>query len=137
MAGSSSSDAETISDINIVPLVDIILVVLIIFMVTAPQVIRQQLEVQVPSGTASDPADDRPLEVFITEEGTVYVDQLEMSLGDGENHIRNTLKEKPELSAVISADRRADHGLVFEWLDLLKSAGVKAVSLASKKGDSQ
>jgi len=135
MAASNHADGDSISDINIVPLVDIILVVLIIFMVTVPQVVRQQLEVDVPTGSASDAADEKPLEVFITEAGSVYIDSQEVSLAEAEVQLSGVIKERPELQAIVSADRSADHGLVFEWLDLLKSMGVKSISLASKKGD--
>lgn len=135
MAASNQTDGDSISDINIVPLVDIILVVLIIFMVTVPQAVRQQLEVDVPSGSASDAADEKPLEIFITEAGSVYLDSLEVSLSEAEAQLVTVVKDRPEIQAIVSADRSADHGLVFEWLDLLKSMGVKTISLASKKGE--
>jgi biopolymer transport protein ExbD len=135
MAASNQADGDSISDINIVPLVDIILVVLIIFMVTVPQVVRQQLDVDVPTGSASDAADEKPLEVFITETGSVYLDSQEVTLSEAEAQLVGVIKDRPELQAIVSADRGTDHGLVFEWLDLLKSMGVKTISLASKKGD--
>ena len=137
MAASTQSDGESISDINIVPLVDIILVVLIIFMVTVPQAVRTQMEVDLPSSSSGVQSDEKPLQVTITKDDLIYINDQEVGTAQAEELIRTEVKNQPELQAVITADKTTDHGLVVEMMDLLKTNGVKALSVAADPGGSK
>jgi biopolymer transport protein ExbD len=131
MAGAQPASEETISEINIVPLVDIILVVLIIFMVTAPTVMHSVMPVDLPSAGSSDQAQVTELNVDISSDGLVYFNSQEVDANQIGKLVAVELEKNPEAQAIISADRFVDHGRVIEVLDWLKSSGVKSFAVST------
>lgn len=133
MAAASGASDDTISDINIVPLVDIILVVLIIFMVTAPTAIRSAMQVELPSAGSADQAQDTELNVAISADGLVYFNNQEVDQNQMDKLIHVELEKNVQAQAIVSADRFVDHGRVIEVLDWLKSSGVKSFAVSTDK----
>ena len=128
MAGSTSSsdDSQLITAINVTPLVDIVLVLLIILMVTASYIISQSIPMELPN---ADPAeqDSSPPEmitVSIDAEGTLFVDQAEASWEELSERARAFAHGRSDPRAVIAADRSVSHGEFIRIVDLLRQAGI-------------
>ena len=131
MAMKSDQD-EVISDINVVPLVDIILVVLIIFMVTAPMIMKPSINVNLPKAATGEQTNPTQLNITVTVDGGILLNGTIAS----EEEIRAKAVEQvatnPDVQAVIAADQSVPHGKVVSVLDLVKSSGVKKFAITSQ-----
>ncbi len=125
MAGfGAEEDDEIISGINVTPLVDIVLVLLIIFMVTATYIVRASIDVELPRAAHGGEATGTVLAVVLTRDGQVYLDGVRRSDQDLVARARDAVLADAGTRAVISADRNALHGAVVHVIDLVKDAGV-------------
>ncbi len=136
MAAKASSDQDVIADINIVPLVDIILVVLIIFMVTATTFSSKEVEVELPKASSGGDSSAAPLTVQVNAAGRIYVDGNEMDEQSLRLEAEKRVALNPESQAVISADTAASHGSVVRALDAVKSGGIAKLAV-SVEGEAQ
>ncbi len=132
-----TSDNEAIAEINVVPLVDIVLVVLIIFMVTAPMFIKPTINVNLPKAASGDKSTPSKLTIAITANGRInlngqFVDEAAVSAKAAEE-----LGKNADVQAVISADKDVPHGRVISVLDLVKSVGVKKFAISIEKGTTE
>ncbi len=126
----SSERNETVAEINVVPLVDIVLVILIIFMVSAPLFIKPSLNVQLPeAGTAQEVQKSKPVTITIDAEGHLDFNGDLISLEDLVVKMGERLKAQPDLAVVIAADKRVAHGAVVTVLDKIQALGVKKFAL--------
>jgi biopolymer transport protein ExbD len=133
MAAKLSGDDEPISEINIVPFVDIILVVLIIFMVTTPIIMKPSINVNLPQAGSGDKSAPSDFAVTIAAGGTVSLNGKgtdETGLGE---FARQIITQKPDIQAIIAADREVPHGRVIAIIDAIKSAGVKRFAITIDK----
>lgn len=133
MAFKNSDDDDLQSDINIVPLVDIILVVLIIFMVTAPMIMKPSINVNLPKAASGEVTQPSLLNISIRADGKVILQGKEVSDQQITEMAEQELKKNPETQAVISADKDVAHGIVVSVLDLIKSVGVKKFAISIDK----
>jgi biopolymer transport protein TolR len=126
-ASSSSSD-ESITGINVTPLVDVVLVLLVVLMVTATYLASRSIPVDLPSGTTGE-ATTAPFTVSLTKQGSLYVDGVPAS----EAELRQTLiaarRRDPELRAVIAADGAVPHRRVIAIIDLLRQEHVERFAI--------
>lgn len=135
MAGfSSGKPSSPITGINVTPLVDITLVLLIIFMVTAKLVVSRSLPMDLPKA-ATGGATQQILSIGVQPDGRMSIDGEGVE-NDGAlvNRARRALAEHPTLRAVIQADGSATHRRVIHVLDLLRQAGVVHVAFAVEQG---
>ncbi len=131
MAKAQNSDAE-ISDINIVPLVDIILVVLIIFMVTSQAQKQSQMELNLPESSFSDSKkSEAPIAISLNKSHEIFINQKLTDLNELQGQIGAELNKNPEISAIVSADKDLDYGFVISVMDVAKTAGVKELSVTT------
>jgi biopolymer transport protein ExbD len=128
VAGGSQESDEPITGINVTPLVDIVLVLLIIFMVTAKLIVSKSVPLDLPkAATGSDI--QTVFSVFLASDGTTQVDSRTVPTDDVILGLAKTAHEKnPELRAVIKADSAVPHGRVIHVLDLLKQAQVGKIA---------
>jgi biopolymer transport protein TolR len=131
MAGLGRSDEGPITGINVTPLVDITLVLLIIFMVTAKMVVAPALPMNLPRAEASE-AVQVVLSVAVPVAGAVRVDGAEIADARLVARARAALAGSPGLRAVIAADRAVPHGRVMEVMGLLRTAGVAQIAFATQ-----
>lgn len=124
MAGTTSDDDFAISDINVTPFVDVMLVLLIIFMVTATYIVKEAIEIELPETASGENIEVKSLEIMISREGIVYVNGKQTDDDDLINTIQNWSGRKENIQAIISADRAASHGSVVHILDILKTEGI-------------
>lgn len=130
MAGSSSGgDEDLISGINVTPLVDIVLVVLIIFMVTANDMVKAQIGVDLPKAASGAAEIKTTLTFKVTKEGQFIIDGKPATLEEIAAQIKATKKTDPELRAVIAADKEVEYGQVIELIDTVKLNGIEKFAL--------
>jgi biopolymer transport protein TolR len=134
MAGRiSSGEDDIITDINVTPLVDVVLVLLIIFMVTATYIVKESIEVDLPRAASAGEATGSVLALVLTREGTVYLDGVKADEGQLQARVRAAAALDREARAIISADRMALHGAVVHLIDLVKQAGITRFAIHIEK----
>lgn len=134
MAGKySGGDQDAISDINVVPLVDIILVVLIIFMVTAPMIMKPSINVNLPKAASGDKTAPGGLSITLSTDGRILLNGAESSLEAVRAAAVAELAKNADVQAVISADKDVPHGQVVAMIDLVKTVGVKKFAISIEK----
>jgi len=124
---------EPISEINVVPLVDIVLVVLIIFMVTAPMIMKPSINVNLPKAASGESTQPTKLSISLTKDGQILLNGTVATEDAIKLKAEEELKSNAEVQAVISADRDVPHGTVVRILDVVKLAGVKKFAISIEK----
>lgn len=132
-AKTSGGGDDAISEINVVPLVDIVLVVLIIFMVTAPAMIKPSVEVNLPSAASGDETQPSLLQVAVTADGRVQINNQDVTEDAARSIALGEFEKNPEVQAIIAADREVDYGVVIQVLDWIKSAGIKNFAVTTDR----
>ncbi|HVY25532.1 MAG TPA: biopolymer transporter ExbD [Polyangiaceae bacterium] len=132
MASIQNTDEE-ISGINVTPLVDVTLVLLIIFMVTAKLIAGQGIPLDLPKAKTAG-ATQTVLNVSVDAQGAVLANGEKMqSDAELEKRASAALKANPELRTIISASASASHGKVMHVLDTVRDAGITKVAFAADK----
>lgn len=129
MARRSSSAGSTMSDINVTPFVDVVLVLLIIFMITAPMLMRS-MDVSLPSATLQQ---DNPSErtiVTLDAQGRTFVNNRAVNVELLEDEIKQRVEVEGLRLAYLRADETLQYREIIRIMDLLKRAGVDTVGLA-------
>ncbi len=125
---------EGINDINITPFVDVVLVLLVIFMVTAPVMIKESLKVNLPKTLTSDLASkSESVGVAITKEGQVLFNGKLMSEDTLQSELLRISKSDPSTNFLISADTDSKHGDVVLMIDRLKKNNLNRFALQVEK----
>ena len=132
MKSNPDSD-EAIADINVVPLVDIILVVLIIFMVTAPMIMKPSINVNLPKAASGEETVPSSLSISITAAGTMMLNGQASDEANIQTKAQQEVGKNPDIQAVISADKDVPHGTVVRIIDIVKTAGVKKFAISIEK----
>lgn len=135
MAGGpiGGNDDEPIAAINIVPLVDIILVVLIIFMVTAPMILKPVIDINLPKAASGEESAPTPLNISITGKGDVSLNGKPSTLADVTAYATQLAAEKPDTAAILQADRSVTLETLTSIIDVVKTAGIKKVAFSIEK----
>jgi biopolymer transport protein TolR len=132
MDASSQRDATTISQINVTPLVDVMLVLLVIFMVTAP-IIQQGVQVNLPQARAGAiPGTEELLVVTISKNGKVYLNDNPMSLAELGNKLRAIRKLQTDKQVYLRADQDVRYGLVMKTIAEIKQAGIERLGMVTR-----
>jgi biopolymer transport protein ExbD len=137
MAGNSSSggDDDVITGINVTPLVDIMLCLLVIFMVTTSYVVADSLKVDLPEASTGDATEPSVIMLTFTVEKETGARQLYLNGEKADEaalraHIKKVKAEgKTDLQAVIAADKAASHGEVIRLIDIVKQEGIVKFAL--------
>ncbi len=125
----SGSSDDAIVDINITPFVDVVLVILIIFMVTATYIVRQAIKMELPDAATGESRDDTSLGIAIDAQGELYLDGEPITEDGLRSAVRSARSaeasgEGGEVVCLIAADKTISHGAVIEVIDLVKQEGV-------------
>lgn len=133
MAMKTDLDNEAIADINVVPLVDIVLVVLIIFMVTAPMFIKPTINVNLPKAASGDQTAPSKLNIALTADGRINLNGAFVDESTVKQKAMDEVAKNADVQAIISADKDVPHGKVVGLLDIVKGAGVKKFAISIDK----
>jgi len=133
MAGKFDQNDDVMSEINVVPLVDIILVVLIIFMVTAPMIMKPSINVNLPKAASGDATKPSKLNITLSADGKVNLDGKIVDDTEVQRVAKEETKKNPDIQAIIAADKDVPHGRVVSILDIVKSSGVKKFAISIDK----
>jgi biopolymer transport protein ExbD len=130
MAGNlESDDDDVIASINMVPFIDISLVLLIIFMVTSSYIVRAAIEVELPKAASGSDAAPSTLGLVVTADGRIELNGTATTMAALPAQIAEEVRRDPKVQAMIAGDRSADYGRIIDVVDVVKSAGVKAFAL--------
>jgi len=128
---------KPMAEINVVPYIDVMLVLLVIFMITAPM-LTQGVDVELPSANAS-PIEDPQTEVLvasINEKGEYFIDfggeQESLPLSELQDKVRKVIAQNPRLPVLVRGDRRVAYGDVIGLMVALQAAGVPNVGLVTE-----
>jgi biopolymer transport protein ExbD len=124
-----------IAAINVTPLVDITLVLLIIFMVTATYVVRASIQVDLPRAAAGGETVGPTLAFALDREGQLFLDGTPATLDAARDAVRSAVARSPEARALISADRAVSHGRVIEVIDLVKREGLTRFAIDVERAE--
>jgi biopolymer transport protein TolR len=129
------------AEINVVPYIDVSLVLLIIFMVTAPM-LQTGVDVELPQAEAKtvDTSQELPIIISVNAEGDLFLDvgnqgDAEVEEADLAARVTEALAKKPGLAVLIRGDRKVDYGRVVAIMANLKNAGVPSVGLMTSPAE--
>jgi biopolymer transport protein TolR len=132
MDGSSQREGTTISQINVTPLVDVMLVLLVIFMVTAP-IIQQGVQVNLPQAKAGAiPGTEDLLVVTVAKNGRVYLNDNSMTLDELGKKLRAIRKLQADKQVYLRADQDVSYGTVMKTIAEIKQAGIERLGMVTR-----
>ncbi len=124
---------HALSEINVTNLVDVVLVLLIIFMVTAP-LLQSGIDVRLPQTATAADEPSEGIVITITKEGGVFVNDVYRTSEQWEDELKRLITSKPDSKAYIRADSEVDYGVVVQLISSLKRLGVNDVGLVTQPG---
>lgn len=132
----NSRRAAPFCEINITPMVDVMLVLLIIFMVAAPMM-TTGVTVDLPESNASPvPGNDEPLSVSITSGGAIYIEKSKVELKALQKKLMAVTNAKKETRIFVRGDKNVDYGTIMQVVGEINAAGFNKVALLTEIGGS-
>ena len=132
--GGTPDDGDEITGINVTPLVDIVLVLLIIFMVTANMIVRETVEVDLPrAANTQEKTVQGPVMLTMDKDARVYFDGVEVAQDVLMTKMKDAVNKDKEVRAIISADQSLNYGKVMTLIDQVKEAGIAKFALNIQK----
>jgi biopolymer transport protein ExbD len=125
---------KIIEGINVVPLVDIMMVLLVIFMVTATYIVRGSIGMKLPKASTAEQMSKSPLVIGVDETGDYTIEGKKATEDEVISYIETFLDGDPEVEAVISGDKRVNYGRVMDLINLARQHGVVNFAAAVEKG---
>ncbi len=132
----NSSDDAIITDINVTPFIDIMLVLLIIFMVTSSVTFQTGLEVDIPKISSKTEGKKNPVAVLIAvdNKGGIFVDGATVSLSELEERIKLALSKNKTDMIIFQGDKASSLQNTLNIIDIAKKAGAQKFAIAAKEG---
>jgi len=120
---------DMITDINVTPLVDIILVLLIIFMLTANLIAKPSIEVQLPQAATGEPTEPSTIGLMLTKDGSLFLNGVVTDETALKGYLAELAAADPKAQAIIAADQAVTHGQVIHLIDLVRQQGILRFAL--------
>jgi biopolymer transport protein TolR len=120
-----------LAEINVIPLVDVVLVLLIIFMITAPLLYRG-IDIKLPQAATNTIKPEERRVLTIERNEAIYLDKDRVTLGKLAEMLPGLRKENPNLSIYLRADRDVNYGLVVSVMDLVKRSGIDKLGIVTE-----
>jgi biopolymer transport protein TolR len=121
----------SLAEINVIPLVDVVLVLLLIFMLTAPMMYRG-IDVNLPKSGGKPTAVEERLVLTITKDRLLYLNDRVLPLATLEPRLRELVKDRTDKTIFIKADKDLVYGYVIETMDRVRRAGVERVGMVTE-----
>jgi biopolymer transport protein ExbD len=128
-----SEDAAIVAEINITPLTDIFLVLLIIFMVTTTVAEDEGKNIDLPEATEAEETEPKGVTVAVDAEGVIKINDLPVPAGMLEQMIGDALEAAEEKIVILKGDKRVPLGQAVEILDIAQRKGAKGIALATQQ----
>jgi biopolymer transport protein TolR len=130
-----SKNNNFMSDINVTPLVDVMLVLLIIFMVTAPM-LMQGVEVNLPQTTTKNiKTQDEPLMLTVNKNQEIFIEKHQIELSSLETKIKKIFKNRRDKEILLRADKDVPYGFVIKVIASVKQAGIDKLGMVTEPLD--
>ncbi|MSP40364.1 MAG: protein TolR [Deltaproteobacteria bacterium] len=137
MDASSQREGSAIAQINVTPLVDVMLVLLVIFMVTTP-ILQQGVQVNLPQAkTNSIPGNQEHLVVTVAKNGKTYLNDNVVTLGELGRKLRAITKLQPDKQVYLRADQDVRYGIVMKTIAEIKQAGIEKLGMVTRPGEAE
>jgi biopolymer transport protein TolR len=134
MAGAAKMDDEDgINEINVTPLVDVMLVLLVIFMVASVYIVKEAVELELPKAASATDAPETTISVVMDMKKALYLNGEPISEAGLARACEAAAKKDPRTQAIIAADHRVSHGDVISVIDLVRTHGLDRFALNVKK----
>lgn len=130
----TSQRSRFLSEINVVPLVDVVLVLLIIFMVTAPLLYRG-IDVNLPKSAINTIQPEERVVLTVSGQQKIFLDQQEMSLSRLERALSDRAKANPEIAVYLRADEQVPYGMIVQIMDTVKRVGIDRLGMVTTPGE--
>ena len=121
-----------LAEINMTPLIDIMLVLVVIFLITAP-LISSAIQLNLPKESAQIPDKKHPLTISIDRQGNYYLEEKQISVQHLQDHLANIAKENPKQSVHLRADVDVNYGKVSHLLAMLQNLGISNIGFITEK----
>ncbi|MBN2159362.1 MAG: biopolymer transporter ExbD [Spirochaetes bacterium] len=132
MALLPGGDDDEIGYINITPMVDVLLVLLVIFMVTANFIKMESININLPKVNASDPNVMQSIQIAITKDGKLMMEDTETTQETMVAKLSRESKYRPNMRVTLSADERLPYGTIARVMGLIRQSGVTRIALSVK-----
>ena len=137
MGMSGGNDNDTMSEINVTPFVDVMLVLLVIFMVTAPMM-TQGMMVELPKAEANSlPQSEKQLNLSITEDGQFYINKEPLSGTEMQTKLSALAQVSADRDVLINADGRVPYQKVAELMSIATQAGFTKIGMITQPGGTE
>ncbi len=121
----------TLAEINIIPLVDVTLVLLLIFMLTAPLMYRG-IDVNLPKTSGKPTAVEERMVLALTKEHTVYLNDKVVPMATLEQHLQNIFRNRQDKTLYLRADQVLQYGFVVETMDRVRRSGIEKLGMVTE-----
>jgi len=135
-ASAKLDDDEGINEINVTPLVDVMLVLLIIFMVASVYIVKEAIEVDLPTAAKSTDVAETTLSIVLDKNGSLYLNGNPSNASAIAVACQTAAKKNPNSQAIIAADNDVRHGQVVAVIDLVRTNGLSRFAINVKHAPS-
>lgn len=129
--GAGRRIGTSLAEINIIPLVDVVLVLLLIFMLTAPMMYRG-IDVTLPKAASRPTAVEERMILTVTRDRTLYLNEKPVSLATLETQLRDAFKGRTDRTLYLKADASLAYGAVIETMDRVRRAGIERLGMVTE-----
>ena len=136
MQTNGGRDRRMLSEINVTPLVDVTLVLLIIFMVTTPM-LQRGTDVKLPTAQASQVKEEERITLTVTRDSRILVNNEEVPRKELETRLRSMIGSGKERVLYLRGDARVPYGFVIDVMDAIKSSGIETVGMITERAGSR
>lgn len=136
MQTNGGKDRRMLSEINITPLVDVTLVLLIIFMVTTPM-LQRGTDIQLPTAQASQVKEEERITLTVTRDSRILVNNEEVPRKELEARLKSMTGSGKERTLYLRGDARVPYGFVIDVMDAIKSSGIETVGMITERAGSR
>ncbi len=136
MQANGGRDRRMLSEINVTPLVDVTLVLLIIFMVTTPM-LQRGTDVQLPTARAAQVKEEQRITLTVTKDSRIFINNDEVPRPQLEDRLKSMAGSGKERMLYLRGDARVPYGLVIDVMDAIKSSGIETVGMITDRPGSK
>ena len=125
---------QVMSEINITPLTDVMMVLLIIFMVTTPLIMRSGIDINLPKVKSKTQTDmtKQKIEIFLSLKGEIFINDKPVEINELSNNLKKLLLGTKDRTVVVTADEKIAYGKAVQILDIAKQSGATKLVLSAE-----